>query len=281
MPPRKTSPNTPRRNIKPLAAAPSSVESSTMPSISQQGGELSPTNPRKRRASGQQIAAAQPSPIAPAPAPTAPPSFLSDPQFGDAGPFGDATGSFVDPPPPQFGDPPTQAGTTATTATTDQAASGTTAASATPAAPPAKKTRTNTPWTPAEEQRLKAMRDAGNTWSEIAKTFPTRTEGSVKKHWYKVRSTRNTHDSSRAPCGKAHGWRILVRSKGESGRGIVTAKTTAVILFRFLNVFMCACRTCIMPNSPKTKALHCSRQLRNMKQTSGRLSDRRLTSRQR
>ncbi|KAL8692235.1 MAG: hypothetical protein Q9224_003999 [Gallowayella concinna] len=32
-----------------------------------------------------------------------------------------------------------------------------------------KKSRTNTPWTPAEEQRLKTMRDAGNTWSEIAK----------------------------------------------------------------------------------------------------------------
>ncbi|KAL8990672.1 MAG: hypothetical protein Q9169_008065, partial [Polycauliona sp. 2 TL-2023] len=32
-----------------------------------------------------------------------------------------------------------------------------------------KKSRTNTPWTPAEEQRLKTMRDAGNSWSEIAK----------------------------------------------------------------------------------------------------------------
>ncbi|CEJ91811.1 Putative MYB DNA-binding domain protein [[Torrubiella] hemipterigena] len=53
------------------------------------------------------------------------------------------------------------------------------------APPPAKKSRTNTPWTPQEELRLKQMRDEGKSWAEIAKTFPTRTEGSVKKHWYK------------------------------------------------------------------------------------------------
>ena len=35
--------------------------------------------------------------------------------------------------------------------------------------PKMKKSRTNTPWTPAEELRLKQMRDAGNSWSEIAK----------------------------------------------------------------------------------------------------------------
>lgn len=52
-----------------------------------------------------------------------------------------------------------------------------------------KKMRTNAPWTPAEEDRLKTLRDAGSTWSDIAKTFPLRTEGSVKKHWYKVRRT--------------------------------------------------------------------------------------------
>lgn len=34
-----------------------------------------------------------------------------------------------------------------------------------------KRSRTNTPWTAAEEQRLKQMRDAGNTWSEIAKVW--------------------------------------------------------------------------------------------------------------
>jgi hypothetical protein len=38
-----------------------------------------------------------------------------------------------------------------------------------PPPPGKKKGRTNTPWTAEEEQRLKAMRDAGNTWSEIAK----------------------------------------------------------------------------------------------------------------
>lgn len=42
--------------------------------------------------------------------------------------------------------------------------------------PKLKKSRTNTPWTPAEELRLKQMRDAGNSWSEIAKvgTLETR-----------------------------------------------------------------------------------------------------------
>ena len=39
----------------------------------------------------------------------------------------------------------------------------------TPIQPPAKKSRTNTPWTPQEELRLKQMRDAGNSWAEIAK----------------------------------------------------------------------------------------------------------------
>lgn len=42
-------------------------------------------------------------------------------------------------------------------------------------------------WTPAEGSRLKQLRDMGASWSEIAKTFPARTEGSVRKHWYKVR----------------------------------------------------------------------------------------------
>lgn len=85
--------------------------------------------------------------------------------------------------------------TTLSEAEKDPVASG-------PEPAPKKKGRTNTPWTAEEEQRLKMMRDAGRSWGEIAKvrlyflqlqvstdvdqTFPTRTEGSVKKHWYKV-----------------------------------------------------------------------------------------------
>jgi len=38
-----------------------------------------------------------------------------------------------------------------------------------PLQPPAKKSRTNTPWTAAEEQRLKNMREAGSSWADIAK----------------------------------------------------------------------------------------------------------------
>ncbi|THC91096.1 hypothetical protein EYZ11_009440 [Aspergillus tanneri] len=43
-----------------------------------------------------------------------------------------------------------------------------------PEATPRKKGRTNTPWTAEEEQRLKTMRDAGRSWSEIAKTIALR-----------------------------------------------------------------------------------------------------------
>lgn len=46
--------------------------------------------------------------------------------------------------------------------------------------PPAKKSRTNTPWTPQEELRLKQMRDAGNSWAEIAKVRAARLPTSRK-----------------------------------------------------------------------------------------------------
>jgi hypothetical protein len=59
----------------------------------------------------------------------------------------------------------TPAGATSAGTTAAQSAS----AEAPAPEPKAKKSRTNTPWTPAEELRLKQMRDAGNSWSEIAK----------------------------------------------------------------------------------------------------------------
>jgi hypothetical protein len=47
---------------------------------------------------------------------------------------------------------------------------------------PKKKGRTNTPWTAEEEQRLKAMRDTGKSWSEIAKVNRTHVKKKGKQH---------------------------------------------------------------------------------------------------
>jgi hypothetical protein len=189
----RTSPSA-KRNIKPLpisasSSSPAQQQSARSPALpttvsssgplgTSQSAEsqlLSPTtptsaaNPRKRRASGQQLAPAPQhgqSALAPAPPPKQP---LSTPGYGDkptATPQGSSSNMAA---PAVSSTPPSSL---------QQSAN---------APPPAKKGRTNTPWTPAEEHRLKQMRDAGNSWSEIAKTFPNRTEGSVKKHWYKVR----------------------------------------------------------------------------------------------
>ncbi|KAH3920485.1 hypothetical protein HBI56_070690 [Parastagonospora nodorum] len=109
-------------------------------------------------------------------------------------------------------------------------------AHATSAAPPAadvdtaaqepklKKSRTNTPWTPAEELRLKQMRDAGNSWSEIAKTFPQRTEGSVKKHWYKdMHYAEFAEDESAALLAAikeydANKWKVIGQKVGKPAK---------------------------------------------------------------
>lgn len=48
---------------------------------------------------------------------------------------------------------------------------------------PKKKGRTNTPWTAEEEQRLKAMRDAGSSWSEIAKVRDLSSNISERESW--------------------------------------------------------------------------------------------------
>ncbi|KAI9673571.1 MAG: hypothetical protein M1817_002207 [Caeruleum heppii] len=95
-------------------------------------------------------------------------------------------------------------------------------ATATP--PTAKKSRTNTPWTAAEEHRLKAMRDAGSSWSEIAKTFPTRTEGSVKKHWYKdMHYAEFAEDESQALLNaikdyEASKWKVIGQKVGKPAK---------------------------------------------------------------
>ncbi|KAF1943827.1 hypothetical protein EJ02DRAFT_443123 [Clathrospora elynae] len=90
--------------------------------------------------------------------------------------------------------------------------------------PKAKKSRTNTPWTPAEELRLKQMRDTGNSWSEIAKTFPQRTEGSVKKHWYKdMHYAEFAEDESAALLAAikeydANKWKVIGQKVGKPAK---------------------------------------------------------------
>ncbi|KAI9717603.1 MAG: hypothetical protein M1828_007164 [Chrysothrix sp. TS-e1954] len=87
-----------------------------------------------------------------------------------------------------------------------------------------KKSRTNTPWTPAEEQRLKNMRDVGSSWSEIAKTFPSRTEGSVKKHWYKdMHYAEFAEDESAALLAaikeyEASKWKVIGQKLGKPAK---------------------------------------------------------------
>lgn len=93
--------------------------------------QASPTNSRKRRISGPQLPASL-GPVTATPASAA---------YGE--PSAVSGGLPVVPAPAPEMDPPAQ--------------------------PAPKKGRTNTPWTPAEEQKLKQMRDAGNSWSEIAK----------------------------------------------------------------------------------------------------------------
>jgi hypothetical protein len=64
--------------------------------------------------------------------------------------------------------------------------------------PSAKKARTNTPWTPAEEKRLKQMRDAGNTWSEIAKVRGQPAAVNLRRLLY-LPSSITKYGCSRAP----------------------------------------------------------------------------------
>ncbi|EAW11487.1 uncharacterized protein ACLA_091850 [Aspergillus clavatus NRRL 1] len=70
---------------------------------------------------------------------------------------------------PQSNTAPTMAAPVTSTATSGNTSQN--ARAGAPEAAPKKKGRTNTPWTAEEEQRLKTMRDAGRSWSEIAKAF--------------------------------------------------------------------------------------------------------------
>jgi hypothetical protein len=140
---RRTLP-TSKRNLKPLPISASSAQPPfTTASILLQAmnqniesgafGAAQSPTSSKKRRASGQPGQVTPSPIAPAPPPPA-----QNPSFAEA------------------------SGGPATVIESQPAAP-----------PPAKRGRTNTPWTPAEEQLLKSMRDQGKSWSEIAKVGET------------------------------------------------------------------------------------------------------------
>ncbi|KAG8533646.1 uncharacterized protein KY384_001387 [Bacidia gigantensis] len=100
------------------------------------------------------------------------------------------------------------------------------------APPPPKKNRTNTPWSPAEEALLRRMRDAGKSWSEIAKSFPSRTEGSVKKHWYKdMHYAEFAEDESQALLNaikeyEQNKWKFIGQKVGKPAKNYNTTTET-------------------------------------------------------
>jgi hypothetical protein len=241
----RTSPAS-KRNIKPLplsASSPAQLQlgrsSGLSNTLSSSGpfGALQTTdprlfspnpssavNPRKRRASGQHLAPAlQHGQSALAPA-LGPKQSLSTPGYGDNMTINPQGGLSNMAAPPIPATPPSSL---------QQGGGG----------PPTKKGRTNTPWTPGEEHRLKQMRDTGSSWSEIAKTFPNRTEGSVKKHWYKVRRFLLIYILSRRR--RPFSFFALARMSSAFCQPLQLANSA----FSF--------RTCTTLNSPKTRPPHC------------------------
>ena len=109
-----------------------------------------------------------------------------------------------------------------------------------PSAPPPKKGRTNTPWTPAEEQRLKTMRDQGTSWSEIAKVF-------IHESWVLDSSAIITDLLSAFSLANGR------QCQETLVQGELRIKSSPPAL-RFAD-FQCL-RICIMPNLLKMRSVH-------------------------
>lgn len=85
------------------------------------------------------------------------------------------------------------------------------------------------PWSPEEDEILySAQRQMGNSWSDIAKLLPGRTDNCIKNHWYSVMRKNARQLNLCSKVGKRRD------SNGKSKGRKPAASLARIILFNLL-----------------------------------------------